>query len=97
MSSNKSNIDFHTKKSVHFTLTKDTHAELRIRCFKHGLSMQELFEEISNRIALEAPEIIEILEELAFKKRNRIVKKLSESDAESIFSAIENEITLLDK
>ena len=97
MAVNKSNIDFHTKKSIHFTLTKDTHAELRIRCFKHGLSMQEVFEEISNKIAQQSSEMIEILDDLALRKKNKIISKFSESDAESIFSAIEDEIGNRDK
>ena len=92
MARSKSNIDFHTKKSIHFTLTKDTHAELRIRCFKHGLSMQEVFEEISNKIAHQSADMMELLDDLALKKKNKVIKKFSESDAESIFSAIEEEI-----
>tara|TARA_R100000664_G_C2745913_1_gene133694 strand:- start:1382 stop:1675 length:294 start_codon:yes stop_codon:yes gene_type:complete len=97
MAINKSNIDFHTKKSVHFTLSKDTHAELRIRCFKHGLSMQEIFEEIASKIAHQSADMIEILDDLALRKKNKVIKKISESDAESIFSAIEDEIGFSDK
>jgi hypothetical protein len=83
--------DLETKKSIHFTLTKSAHAELRVRLFRLGLSMQEVFEELSLRIGNEMPDIIDILEELALDKRNKTLKKFSQSDAESIFSVIESE------
>ena len=80
-----------TKKSVHFTLLKGTHAELRIRLFKHGLSMQEVFEEFAQRISSDTSDTIDFLEEVSLNKKNKELKKFSDSDAESIFSVIENE------
>ena len=87
----KTTTDLEVKKSIHFTLTKATHAELRIRLFKHGLSMQEVFEEFAQRIAADMSESIELLEEVSLNKRNKALKKFSKSDAESIFSVIESE------
>jgi Mg/Co/Ni transporter MgtE len=53
--------------------------------------MQELFEEIAQKIAAESPDLIKIMEDLATRKRERSIKKLSQDDAESIFSIIEHD------
>lgn len=82
-------INFQTKKSVHINLSKDAHAGVKIECFKRGVSMQEAFEEFAQMIAAQHADAIDILEDLAIRKRNKIVRQLSAVDAESIFDAIE--------
>jgi len=89
--------DFETKKTVHFNISRESHSALRIACFKNRLSMQEVFEEISQRIASESPDMIRMLEELAFKKREKIISSMSETDANSLFNIIERENPLYDK
>ena len=84
-------IDFETKKSVHFSLLRETHSHFRIACFKHSLSMQEVLEELVQRIAADNPDMIEILEEIQRKKRDKVIGKLSNTDAESIFNVIESD------
>ena len=58
--------------------------------------MQELFEEIGQRIAAESPDLVRIMEDLSRKKREKIIKSLSKDDAESVFSIIESENPLVD-
>ena len=82
-------IDFTAKKSIHVNMTKDAHAALRIACLKRSLSIQEVFEEFGQLIGAEDPTITEMLEDLAMRKRNKIIRQLSASDAESIFDLIE--------
>jgi 2-hydroxy-3-keto-5-methylthiopentenyl-1-phosphate phosphatase len=82
-------IDFAAKKSIHVNMSKGAHAALKIACIKRSLSIQEVFEEIAQMIGAENPEIISVLEDLAMRKRNKIIKKLSENDADSIFDLIE--------
>ena len=84
-------INFETKKSVHFSLTRETHSHFRIACFKKSLSMQEVLEDIVQRIAAENPEMIEILEDIQRRKRDTSINRLSSTDAESIFSVIESD------
>ena len=79
-----------TKKTVHFNILSESHSALRMACFKYNLSMQEVFEEISQRIALESSDMISLLEDLKDKKRNRLVKKLSETDAQSLYGILED-------
>ncbi len=93
----KSYKDFETKKTIHFTITRESHSKLRIACFNKRLSMQEIFEEISQRIAAESPDMIRLLEDLSQKKRDKTIKKLSKTDAESLFNLIEAENPLNEK
>jgi rRNA maturation endonuclease Nob1 len=89
--SKKSYIDFETKKTIHFNITRETHSKIRIACFQNRLSLQEVYEELSQRIASGSPDMIDMLEDLSQKKRDRVIKKLSETDAESLFNIIESE------
>ena len=93
----KTYTDFETKKTIHFNITRETHSKLRILCFKNRLSMQEVYEEISQRIAAESPVMINMLEDLSQNKRDRVIKKLSETDAESVYNIIEQENPLVRK
>tara|TARA_R100000152_G_C6575611_1_gene41327 strand:- start:30 stop:314 length:285 start_codon:yes stop_codon:yes gene_type:complete len=89
--SKKTYKDFETKKTVHFNITRESHSKLRIKCFEMRLSMQEVFEEFAQKVAAESPDVISIMEMLSEKKRNRIIEKLSETDAESLYNIIEKE------
>lgn len=82
-------IDFASKKSVHINLTKNAHADLKIACFKRSLSIQEVFEEFAQMVGQEHTDVITILEDLAMRKRNKVIRQLSEADADSIFDLIE--------
>ncbi len=93
----KSFADFEAKKTIHFDITREAHSQIRINCFKHRLSMQELFEEIGQKIAAESPDVLKIMEDLARKKKEKIIKKLTKDDVESIFDIIKNESPLDEK
>jgi len=86
--------DIHGRKTVHIGINASSHAGFRIQCFKHGLSMQEVFEEFVVRIASEEPESIAFLAELKSDKKLRIVKKLKNIDIESIYEMINDESPL---
>ena len=83
-------ISFETKKSVHINIPRETHALVRTQCFKYNLTMQDIFEELAQMIAAEDPDAIEMMSNLSMKKRDASIKRLSASDAESIFNIIEN-------
>jgi len=82
-------ISFQTRKSIHINLTRDAHSGLKIACIKRGLSFQEVFDELSQMIAADNPDMIGILDDLAIKKRNKVIKQLSGADSESILDIIE--------
>ena len=91
MNNKKTYKDFESKKSIHFTITRETHSHLRIACFKNRLSLQEIFQEISQRIADGSPDMAKLMKELSQKKKEKIIEKLSETDAESLYNIIEAE------
>ena len=83
--------DFTIRKSVHINLRKETHAAIRGLLFKYELSMQEVFEECAIRIIEGDDRFLTLLKELQEHKRNKIGKKFTQTDAESIFRAIETQ------
>ena len=89
-SSDMSYVDFETRKSLHINLTRETHATLRMICFQHRLSMQEVIEETAIQIIEEQPYMLDMLIELSEKKKRKAVGRIAKSDAESIFKVIED-------
>ena len=84
-------IDYQTKKSVHINLTKSTHSELRIILLQMGLSMQEVFDTIASMICEKDDYMMKTLIEIERLKREKQIKKVSKTDAESIFDLIESD------
>ena len=84
-------IDYQTKKSVHINLTKSTHAELRVTLLRMGLSMQEVFDTIASMICEKDPYLMQTLARIEKQKRERQIKKVSKSDAASIFDIIKSD------
>ena len=84
----KKYIDFETKKTVHFTMTRETHADFRIACFKNRLTMQDILEEFAQLVAAENPAALRIMTNLSEKKRNDEISRLSDLDSESILNVI---------
>lgn len=92
----KKYIDFEAKKNVHFNMTSEAHSELRIKLFKRRLSVTEVFQELANMIVEGSPQLERVLDRLEVSKREKIIKKLSAQDAESLFKVIESENPLSD-
>jgi len=83
-------IDFETRTSIHITLTRGTHSELRKILLDHKLSMQEVFREFASLIVERDDYAISMLQRLEKEKREKTLRKMVATDAESIFRAIEN-------
>lgn len=77
------------KKSVHFNLLTETHAEFRVLAFRKKLSMQEVVEGLISRLVNGDPSLIKIVDKIAENKYNKELRKVIGTDAESIFDAIE--------
>ena len=88
-------IDFETKKSVHVNLTKSTHSGLRIELFERGLSMQEVFNALASAICEAGTYIHKMLDDIQAKKKEKTIKQVTNSDAESIFNVIEDQSPLI--
>ena len=82
--------DFDRRKSIHVKLYTETHAAFRIELIKKKLSMQEVFEDFAQRVVRGDGFAHRVLDTVAKRKRERHIEKLSDTDAESIFDAIED-------
>ena len=85
------------RKCIHVKLLQDTHSNLRIELFKRRLSIQEVFEELAQRLIAGDPVVTDILDELMENKRTKKLRHFFKADADSIFDAIENSSGLPDK
>jgi len=81
------------RKSLHFNITTSAHSAVRIKCFQHGITMQDFFEEMSQLVESDSPLTNTIMENIAEKKKNRKIKKLTETDVDSLYTMIEREIS----
>ena len=97
MSSSKYKYNLNAKKYVHVNISKSAHAAFRIACFQRGLSMQEVFEEFAQRVALESKEALKILDEVKVFKENKQKRDFAESDIDDIFKVLEEESPLSDE
>lgn len=93
----KYKYNLNAKKSVHVNISKSAHAAFRIACFQRGLSMQEVFEEFAQRVALESKDALKILDELKVFKDNKQKRDFAESDIDDIFKVLEEENPLSDE
>ena len=78
------------KKSIHIKLLYDTHSAFRVKLFEKQLSMQEVFEECAHRIVSNDPLFASLLDEIVENKKNKQLKQLYSSDAESIYDVIDD-------
>ena len=79
------------KKSVHFNLLTETHAEFRVLAFRKKLSMQEIAEGLISRLANGDPALVKIVDQIAKDKYNKELRKVVGTDADSIFDVIEDQ------
>jgi hypothetical protein len=77
------------KKSVHFNLLTETHAEFRVLSFRKKLSMQDVVEGLVSRLVNGSPALTKIVDQIAEEKYNIELRKVVGTDAESVFSEIE--------
>ena len=77
------------KKSVHFNLLTETHAEFRVLSFRKKLSMQDVVEGLVSRLVNGNPALAKIVDQIAEEKYNTELRKVLGTDAESVFSEIE--------
>ena len=59
---------FQSRKCVHIKISKEAHATLREKMFKHNLTMQELFEDYAESMAEDSAKAERIFERLVSKR-----------------------------
>ena len=84
------------KKSVHFNLLTETHAEFRVLAFRKKLSMQDIVEGLISRLVNGDPALVKIVDKISVEKRDKELRKVMGTDAESVFDVIQTYDTLKD-
>lgn len=92
---------FQDRKCIHVKLDKDVHAELRARLFRHGLSMQEVFDEFAKLFVIDDIKANRIVEQLIKKKVQDAIegkprpkrgeRRVNELDHDVLYDLIEEE------
>lgn len=84
--------DFDVRKCVHMRLTRDTKYELDIMKKRLDLSLQEIFERLSQAIIDEDPYLITMLNTYRIEKQQKKTEAwFSERDRDSIYDILEQE------
>lgn len=89
-------FDFDLRKHLHIKLFTKTKNELKIIAYRMNLSLQEIFEFLAKAIINEDPHIIKLLNQYKIDKENQAIK-LSESDADELFEALDKNNPLRDE
>ena len=77
---------------MHITMVKSTHGAFRVALLKRNLSMQEVLNHLASLVVEESPVLMKILDEIEIQKRDRHIKQVTVTDAESIFELIESDL-----
>ena len=85
------------RKSVHVKLMPGTRSELRKVLFQKGLSMQEVFEDVAKRIAMNDPTIELIVDALVESKGAAFTERTGGMNVDMVFDAIDNASPLDDE
>ena len=67
-------IDFNLRKCIHIKLMTETHANLRIELLRRKLSMQDVFEELAQRIVEGDAMVCRMLDQVHEKKKTRTIR-----------------------
>ena len=75
---------FSGKKSVHVKLTKETHAALREKLFRHGMTMQDLFQEAAEMVLQDTASADKLIQRIFKKKMTSTLEKLDKKNRHSM-------------
>lgn len=86
-----------SRKSIHVKLTKESHAALREKLFRYGITMQDLFQEAANSVLSDDDRAERILQKIAKKKMLTEIEKLENKnrlqlgdfDSETMYNLLE--------
>jgi 1-deoxy-D-xylulose 5-phosphate reductoisomerase len=79
------------KKCIHINVTEDTHVAFKSLCAREKLTMHEFLEECISRF-IDGDETVErVAKEIQRQKRDRTIKRVTRTDADSVYKAINGE------
>lgn len=77
------------KKAIHISVSTTTHMDFKVLCMRNGLTIQEVLESCINGFLDEEKFFETMLERIREQKRNKTIKRLSATDADAVYAAIE--------
>jgi hypothetical protein len=81
--------DYTARRTIHIKLWTETHKNLKKVAAEVGLSMQEIINELAERVGNGDNRVMKILEEYKLNKRNKEEKSLrGKVDATDVYAAI---------
>ncbi len=81
-------VDLQTKKSVHVSMTRSSHAQFRKTLFDYGLSMQEVLELFAHLSGEYDERAIDIIKQAKRNKHEKALKKLTDNEVEDLYDTI---------
>ena len=79
-----------SKKSVHFSVDPEIHANFRVQCLLRGLSMQEVFAAFAERVGIESNDMTRFLDQVHEDKKIKSIKKYTKTDTDAIYAMLES-------
>ncbi len=86
---------FQSRKGVHIKLDKETHAELRTRLFRHGMTMQEFFDEFARAYVNNDPKAVKFVDSIIIRNVQFHIEGKKPEKREHVHSELDSE-TLYD-
>ena len=90
---------FQDRKSIHIKLSKEAHASLREKLFKFGLTMQDVYEELTDIVLSDSGRADRLIQGIikkkikeqidGTKKNSKQRRPMDEFDAETLYNLIE--------
>lgn len=77
------------RKPIHIFLYEKSHKDLKKFCKENRLTMQEIVEHFLTEFLDGKKEYVEIVQKLSEGKKKKSIKRITESEADSIYDAIE--------
>lgn len=76
------------KRSIHAIVSDETHVAFKATCVQQKLTMQDFIEECINRLLDGDDDFLKFASEIARKKKEKTIKRVSNTDADSVYRAI---------
>lgn len=84
----KEKIGLH-RKPIHIFLLDDTHRDLKKFCKDNRVTMQEIVENFVTGFLDGRQDCTEIVNKMVYGKKTKSIKRITQSEADSIYDAIE--------
>lgn len=78
------------KRSIHINVSDELHIAFKTFCTKERLTMHEFLEECITRLVDGDEEVERLAKEIQKAKRNKTIKRVTKTDADSVYRAISN-------